>query len=70
MGDGPAGGLVDEVVDTLPLAQDRIEAFALFDGLVGAGGVDLVGCLAVHPVVGAAQAGPLRAHRADMVGGE
>lgn len=63
-----AGGLVNKVIDTLPLTQFGIYTLSLFNGLVGSGGIDLKGRLAVHPVVGAAQTGPLRAHRADMVG--
>ena len=40
------------------------------NGLVGAGGIDFKGGLAVHPVIGAAKAGPFRADDADMAGGK
>ena len=61
---------IDVVVDALPDAPDRIQAFALLDRLVGAGLVDLVGGLAVQPVVGAAEAQPLGRDDADVVGRE
>ena len=37
VGDGPAGSLVDEVVDPLPLPQLRVQAFALLDQAVSRG---------------------------------
>ena len=52
------------------LALHRVDADALGDRLVGAGRVDLVGGLAVEPVVGAAQAEALRGDDADVVGRE
>ncbi len=61
---------VDVLVDALPDAPDRVEALALLDGLVRAGLVDLVGRLAVQPVVGAAEPQPLRRDDADVVGRE
>ena len=51
----------DEVVDSLPLAEHGIDHLALLDRLVAAVRVDLVGRLAVQPVVGAAEAQAARA---------
>ena len=67
---GSAGGLFYKFIDPLPLAQNRIQAFALFDRLVGSGGIDFIGCFTIHPVIGTAQPGPFGADRAHMVGGK
>ena len=70
MVDLAAGGLEDKIVDAFPLSQLGIDGLALWHRLVGAGGIDFEGGLAVHPVIGAAESGPLRADDADMAGGE
>ncbi len=57
----------DVVVDALPNPAHRIQAFAFLDWLVGAGLVNLVGSLAVEPVVGAAQTEALGRNHADMI---
>ena len=59
---------VDVVVDVGPLSAHRIDALALDQRLIGAGRIDLVGCLAVQPVVSAAQSQPFRGDDANMVG--
>ena len=62
------GSIFNKIIDTFPLTQYRIQAFSLFNGLVGPGGVDFKGCLAVHPVVCAAKTGSFGAYGADMAG--
>ena len=64
------GGLVDKIINALPLPQLRIQALTDLHGLVRPGGVDLERGLAIHPVVGPAKTGPLRTDYTDMVGGE
>jgi len=68
MGYVTPGGLVNKIIDPFPLAQHWIQAFTLFNGLVGSGGVDFKGCLTVHPVVGAAKTGSFGADRTDVIG--
>ena len=63
-------GPVRELVHPAVVALDRIQDLGLLNRLVRPGGVDLVGGLAVQPVVGAAQAESLRADDADMVRSE
>ncbi len=53
--DRAIGFLVDELVHAFPFAGDLVEAPAFRHRLVAAGRVDLVGGLAVEPVVGSAQ---------------
>ncbi len=50
--------------------RQHFDAPAQLDRLVGPGGIDAEGGLAVEPVVGAAQALALRADDADVVGSE
>ncbi len=64
------GGLEDEIIDPFPVAVLLIQGLTLLDGLVGTGGIDFVGGLTVHPIVGAAEPGTLGAHHTHMVGGE
>jgi len=61
-----AGG-VDELVDSSPDPLDRVHAFALLDGLIRTGFVNLVGSLAIQPVVGAAEAEALGRDDANVV---
>ena len=60
------GSLLHELVDAFPLAESLIDDFAFLDRLVGTGGIDLVGGLAVQPVVRAAESGPLGCDDADV----
>ena len=55
------------VVGAFPEAPLGVEHPAQLDGLVGSGGVDAEGGLAVQPVVCAAQTQPFRADDADVV---
>jgi len=56
------------IVGARPVAFAWVNQLAQFNGLVGAGGVDAVGCLAVQPVVCAAQPQAFGADHANVVG--
>ena len=60
------GSLLHERVDAFPLAESLIDDFAFLDRLVRTGGIDLVGGLAVEPVVRAAESCPLGCDDADV----
>jgi hypothetical protein len=61
-------GLKDEIIDALPLAKLAIQTLSDLNGLIRTCGIDLERGLAIHPVVGAAKAGPLRGDHADVTG--